>query len=136
MKIGQNGTLPRPTRPPSPTSTTVLGENKPIIGRASASFLVSAAEALPIIGLFSPSTVVLVGLGGLVGLGRVPFWPVFIATILGAAIGDAISYWAGRIYKELRRDVALFSLSWTLDGRTTTLWCHGSIFGTTPACLG
>ena len=26
---------PRPTRPPIPTSTTVLGENKPMIGRAS-----------------------------------------------------------------------------------------------------
>jgi membrane protein DedA with SNARE-associated domain/membrane-associated phospholipid phosphatase len=65
-----------------------------------AAFLVSAGEALPIIGLFSPSTVVLVGIGGLVGLGKVSFWPVFIATILGATIGDAISYWTGRIYKD------------------------------------
>jgi membrane protein DedA with SNARE-associated domain/membrane-associated phospholipid phosphatase len=65
----------------------------------AAAFLVSAGEALPIIGLFSPSTVVLVGIGGLVGLGKVSFWPVFIATILGATIGDAISYWIGRIYK-------------------------------------
>jgi membrane protein DedA with SNARE-associated domain len=64
-----------------------------------AAFLVSAGEALPIIGLFSPSTVVLVGIGGLVGLGKVSFWPVFIATILGATLGDAISYWIGRIYK-------------------------------------
>ena len=60
----------------------------------AAAFLVSAGEALPIIGLFSPSTVVLVGIGGLVGLGKVSFWPVFIATILGASLGDAISYWA------------------------------------------
>jgi membrane protein DedA with SNARE-associated domain len=66
----------------------------------AAAFLVSAGEALPIIGLFSPSTVVLVGIGGLIGLGKVPFWPVFIATTLGAVIGDATSYWAGRIYKE------------------------------------
>jgi undecaprenyl-diphosphatase len=65
-----------------------------------AAFLVSAGEALPIVGLFSPSTVVLVGIGGLVGLGKVSFWPVFIATILGATIGDAISYWTGRIYKD------------------------------------
>src|ERR1700730_15852306 len=66
----------------------------------AAAFLVSADEALPVIGLFSPSTVVLVGIGGLVGLGKVSFWPVFIATVLGATIGDAISYWTGRIYEE------------------------------------
>src|SRR6266852_1796204 len=31
MKTGQNGTLQRPIRPPRPTSTTVLGENKPVV---------------------------------------------------------------------------------------------------------
>src|SRR6202790_1853359 len=75
----------------------------------AAAFLVSAGEALPIIGLFSPSTVVLVGIGGLVGLGKVSFWPVFIATILGATIGDAISYWTGRIYKERLVEIWPFS---------------------------
>jgi membrane protein DedA with SNARE-associated domain/membrane-associated phospholipid phosphatase len=75
----------------------------------AAAFLVSAGEALPLIGLFSPSTVVLVGIGGLVGLGKVSFWPVFIATILGATIGDAISYWTGRIYKERLVEIWPFS---------------------------
>jgi membrane protein DedA with SNARE-associated domain/membrane-associated phospholipid phosphatase len=75
----------------------------------AAAFLVSAGEALPIIGLFSPSTVVLVGIGGLIGLGKVPFWPVFIATTLGAVIGDATSYWAGRIYKERLVEIWPFS---------------------------
>jgi membrane protein DedA with SNARE-associated domain/membrane-associated phospholipid phosphatase len=74
-----------------------------------AAFLVSAGEALPVIGLFSPSTVVLVGIGGLVGLGKVSFWPVFIATILGATIGDAISYWTGRIYKSGLGEIWPFS---------------------------
>jgi membrane protein DedA with SNARE-associated domain/membrane-associated phospholipid phosphatase len=75
----------------------------------AAAFLVSAGEALPIIGLFSPSTVVLVGIGGLVGLGKVSFWPAFIATILGATIGDAISYWTGRIYKNHLVEIWPFS---------------------------
>jgi membrane protein DedA with SNARE-associated domain len=43
----------------------------------AAAFLVSAGEALPIIGLFSPSTVVLVGIGGLIGLGKASFWPTW-----------------------------------------------------------
>ena len=84
----------------------------------AAAFLVSAVEALPIIGLFSPSTVVLVGLGGLVGLGKVSFWPIFIATILGAAIGDAISYSAGRIYKERFAEIWPFT-------RYRRLWVAG-----------
>src|SRR4030088_758361 len=75
----------------------------------AAAFLVSCGEPLPIVGLFSPSTVVLVGIGGLVGLGKVTFWPVFIATILGATIGDAASYWAGRIYKERFAEMWPFS---------------------------
>jgi undecaprenyl-diphosphatase len=89
----------------------------PTLGIAAA-FLVSAAEALPIIGLFSPSTVVLIGFGGLVGLGKVSFWPIFIATILGAVIGDAISYWAGRIYKERIAEIWPFT-------RYPKLWVAG-----------
>jgi len=75
----------------------------------AAAFLVSVGEALPVIGLFSPSTVVLVGIGGLIGLGKASFWPVFIATILGAVIGDATSYWTGRIYKERLVEIWPFS---------------------------
>lgn len=63
-------------------------------------FLIAMGEALLIIGLFVPSTAVLVGAGILVGTGNLEFWPVFIATTLGAIIGDQISYWAGRMFGE------------------------------------
>jgi membrane protein DedA with SNARE-associated domain len=61
-------------------------------------FLISFGEALLVIGLFVPSTAVLVGAGTLVGAGKLPFWPVIIATILGCIIGDQVSYWAGRLF--------------------------------------
>lgn len=61
-------------------------------------FLISMGEALLIVGLFVPSTVVLVGAGTLVGSGKLDFWPIFVATTIGAIVGDAVSYWAGRIY--------------------------------------
>jgi membrane protein DedA with SNARE-associated domain len=61
-------------------------------------FLVALGEALLIIGLFVPSTVVLVGAGMLVGTGHLGFWPVFWATAVGAIFGDQISFWAGRIF--------------------------------------
>jgi membrane protein DedA with SNARE-associated domain/membrane-associated phospholipid phosphatase len=63
-------------------------------------FLIAFGEALLIIGLFVPSTVVLVGAGTLVGTGNLGFWPVFIATCVGAIAGDQVSYWAGRFYGE------------------------------------
>jgi membrane protein DedA with SNARE-associated domain/membrane-associated phospholipid phosphatase len=63
-------------------------------------FLIAFGEALLIIGLFVPSTVVLVGAGMLVGTGHLGFWPVFWATASGAILGDQLSYWVGRLYGE------------------------------------
>lgn len=63
-------------------------------------FLISMGEALLIIGLFVPSTAVLVGAGVLVGTGHLGFWPVIIATAVGCIVGDQISYWAGRLFGE------------------------------------
>jgi undecaprenyl-diphosphatase len=61
-------------------------------------FLIAFGEALLIIGLFVPSTAVLVGAGVLVGSGHLAFWPVFLATTVGAVTGDQVSFWAGRFF--------------------------------------
>ncbi len=61
-------------------------------------FLIAFGEALLIIGLFVPSTAVLVGAGMLVGTGHLGFWEVFWATAIGAILGDQLSYWAGRMF--------------------------------------
>ena len=66
-------------------------------------FLIAFGEALLVIGLFVPSTAVLVGAGTLVGAGKLPFWPVMAATIIGCILGDQVSYWAGRIYGDRLR---------------------------------
>lgn len=72
-------------------------------------FIVAMGEALFVIGLVFPSTVVLVGAGTLVGLGKLPFWPVFLLTVAGATAGDAISYWFGHIYKSHIKSMWPFS---------------------------
>ncbi|MCA3555167.1 bifunctional DedA family/phosphatase PAP2 family protein [Aestuariivirga sp.] len=61
-------------------------------------FLIAMGEALLIIGLFVPSTAVLVGAGVLVGTGHLGFWPVVTVTAVGCIVGDQISYWAGRLF--------------------------------------
>jgi undecaprenyl-diphosphatase len=63
-------------------------------------FLIAFGEALLIIGLFVPSTAVLVGAGILVGSGHLEFWPVFLATTFGAVAGDQVSFWTGRFFGE------------------------------------
>ena len=71
--------------------------------------LLSAGEALFVIGMFVPASIVLIGLGGLIGLGKLAFWPIFFATAVGAILGDAISYWIGRHYKQHLYEVWPFS---------------------------
>lgn len=63
-------------------------------------FAVSCGEALLVIGLFVPSTVVLVGAGTLAGAGKLPLAELFAVTVAGATLGDALSYWVGRHYGE------------------------------------
>jgi len=72
-------------------------------------FLVAFGEALLIVGLFVPSTVVLVGLGTLIGLGKMAFLPIFGATVAGAIAGDALSFWAGVHWKQQIRTFWPFS---------------------------
>ena len=72
-------------------------------------FLIAMGEALLIIGLFVPSTAVLVGAGVLIGTGHLSFWPVIVVTAVGAIVGDQISYWAGRFFGERLKTM------WPLD---------------------
>jgi membrane protein DedA with SNARE-associated domain len=58
-------------------------------------FGVAIGEAVFILGLFVPSTPVLLLAGGIIAEGRLPFWEVYLAAVVGAVIGDAISYTIG-----------------------------------------
>jgi membrane protein DedA with SNARE-associated domain len=68
-------------------------------------FLIAMGEALLVIGLFVPSTAVLVGAGALVGTGKLDFWPIMIATSIGCIMGDQLSYWAGRMFGDRLRNL-------------------------------
>ena len=62
-------------------------------------FLVCIGEAVFIAGLLVPSLPILLLTGGLIAAGKLPFWPIYLAAVLGAVIGDAISYWIGHAFK-------------------------------------
>lgn len=57
--------------------------------------LLAFGESLILIGILLPGTTVLVIVGGLVGAGLVHPLPVVIAAIIGATLGDVVSYYLG-----------------------------------------
>ncbi|NKE44388.1 DedA family protein [Roseomonas frigidaquae] len=59
-------------------------------------FAVAFIESVPLIGIFLPGSALLLGLGLLIGSGVLPAWPVVLATIMGAVIGDALGFWLSR----------------------------------------
>lgn len=55
-------------------------------------------ESLAFLSLLVPATVILIGIGAMIGATDAPFWPVLTAAALGAAAGDWLSYEFGRHY--------------------------------------
>jgi hypothetical protein len=59
-----------------------------------------ALESIALFSLLIPGWAALVGIGVLVAASDIPFWPVWIAGAVGAALGDGVSYWLGYKFKE------------------------------------
>lgn len=57
-------------------------------------------ESIAFLSLLVPATVILVGIGALIGASGIPFWPVMIAAAIGAMLGDWVSYEVGRHFKD------------------------------------
>ena len=63
-------------------------------------FALAFGESLAVISLLVPATFILVGVGALIEAGDIAFLPVWACAAAGAALGDAVSYWVGRHFKE------------------------------------
>lgn len=63
-------------------------------------FIISASESVAIIGTIVPGSITMTALGALAGAGVIPLWGTIIWAILGAIVGDGISYWLGYYFKD------------------------------------
>ena len=63
-------------------------------------FFLAFGESLAFLSLLLPATVILLGLGALIGESEIAFFPIWIAAALGAFFGDWVSYWFGFHYKD------------------------------------
>jgi len=67
-------------------------------------FLVTFGESFAFVSFAFPGTTVLLAAGALVPAGALPLWPVLAGAILGAVLGDSISYALGVRYGHLLDD--------------------------------
>lgn len=58
--------------------------------------LVTFLESLAVIGAFVPATGLLIAAGGLIAAGVLDPFSVILGCLVGAVVGDAVSYWLGR----------------------------------------
>lgn len=61
--------------------------------------LLAFAESLAVVSLLVPSTVLLLGIGALIGASGLEFWPIWLGAAVGAVLGDWLSYAIGFRYK-------------------------------------
>ncbi|MCF4129360.1 DedA family protein [Methylobacterium sp. SyP6R] len=62
--------------------------------------IIAFCESLAVLSLLVPATVILIGIGALIGSGAIPFLPVMLGAAIGAILGDWVSYEIGRYYKD------------------------------------
>ena len=72
-------------------------------------FITAAAESLTIVGVIIPGALVMFSLGALIGLGHLEFWSAYWWSAIGAVVGDAISFWIGRVFHQGVRRVWPFT---------------------------
>ena len=98
----------------------------------AAVFAAAFLEALAVVGTVVPGSSIVFMAGALIGLGSIGLWPAFGAAVLGAIIGDGISYWLGRRYHDRLRSCWPFGtrpqllergqLYFSRHGRMSVFW--------------
>lgn len=61
-------------------------------------FITAFGESFAFLSLLFPGTTLLIAAGTLMAGGTLPYTPVLIGAVLGATLGDTVSYWIGRRY--------------------------------------
>ena len=72
-------------------------------------FFVAMGESLAIVGVMVPGVAVMLGVGALIGIGVLDFWPIFSWAVVGAIVGDGFSFWLGYHFKDQLRRIWPFS---------------------------
>ena len=61
-------------------------------------FVIACVESLVLVGILVPGVAFMMGVGALVGLGKLELMPILVWACVGAVVGDGISFWLGKHY--------------------------------------
>jgi membrane protein DedA with SNARE-associated domain len=61
-------------------------------------FITSFGESFAFLSLLFPGTSMLIVAGTLMATGSLPYWPVLAGAVIGAVLGDTVSFWLGHRY--------------------------------------
>lgn len=59
-------------------------------------FIMAFGESFAFLSILFPGTTLLIAAGALIKGGSLPFLPIMLGAVLGAVLGDSVSYWIGR----------------------------------------
>src|ERR1700751_1266239 len=68
-------------------------------------FLAAIIEAVAILGLIIPGTPILMAVAGVAAIAGLPMLPLLIPSVVGAVIGDVVSFFLGCRYARHLRDM-------------------------------
>ena len=68
-------------------------------------FLISFAESLAVVGILVPGVAMMFGVGAIIATGAADFWTMCAWAAAGAILGDGLSYWVGRRYRDRLRGI-------------------------------
>jgi membrane protein DedA with SNARE-associated domain len=72
-------------------------------------FLAAIIEAVAVVGILIPGTPILMAVTGAAGMANQPMLPFLMLSIIGAVIGDFLSFWVGKRFSVRLRGVWPFS---------------------------
>lgn len=59
-------------------------------------FVTAFGESFAFLSLVFPGTSLLIAAGALIKTGSLPIWPIMIGAVVGAVLGDTVSFWIGK----------------------------------------
>jgi membrane protein DedA with SNARE-associated domain len=89
------------------SATALVGQNPGLA--VLIAFLAAIIEAVAVLGVLLPGTPILMAIAGAAAMSGLSLWPIMVVAVLGAVIGDFVSFWLGERFSGRLRGVWPFA---------------------------